>query len=216
MTGDASPVSIERIVAGAWDENCYVVSAGADAVVVDPGGRAEAIAEHIARKRLHVHAVLATHGHHDHVGAVGELVEFHDAPFGVHSADARLLTRVNFCRSVFHGLGRVDLPPIGLDLADAHVPLRFGALELAVVHTPGHTPGSVCLATGGALLTGDTLMASEIGSTDIRGADAAALESSVRRLARDFGPTTAIHPGHGPTGTLGEALRAAGELRSSA
>lgn len=206
-------VGVDPIVTGPLAANCYVVSSpGGDAVVVDPGGDAEAIAEHVEAKDLHPHAVLATHGHYDHVGALAEVVERYGVPFGIHSAEADSLKRVNFCRSVFHGLGRVAIPDVDLDLA--RVPeLSFGDLELAVVHTPGHSPGSVCFEVAGMLLTGDTLMATHLGAADMPGSDPATLEDSARRLARDYPLDTVIHPGHGAPGRLGTAI--AGRAPSS-
>lgn len=215
MRCDAGAVAVERIPAGPWAENSYVVSRGDDAVVVDPGGHAERIAERVARRRLRVHAILATHGHHDHVGAVAELAEAYDAPFGIHSADSRCLERVSFCRALFHGLEPVGMPPIGLDLAATAMPLRFGRLEVAAVHTPGHTPGSVCFAAGELLLTGDTLMRGRIGADDAPEADLAALRASVRGLLRGFPPGTVIHPGHGEPAGLGECAGALQGLGTS-
>jgi hydroxyacylglutathione hydrolase len=198
-------VAVHRIAAGPWDQSCYVVSTpGGDAVVVDPGGGPDRIVEHVASERLRVHSVLATHGHYDHVGALAEVVEAYDVPFGIHSAELRALSRVNLCRFVFHGLGPVELPPIGLDLA-AVDNLRFGELEIAVVHTPGHSPGGVCLEAGGVLLTGDTLMATHAGDTDTRESEPAKLRASVQRLARTYPPEMAIYPGHGRPGRLADA-----------
>jgi hydroxyacylglutathione hydrolase len=201
-----SPVDVQQIVAGPWSQNCYVVSvASGDSAVVDPGGSADSIARHIAANRLRVHAVLATHGHHDHVGALPDIVAMTDAPFGIHSGDSGLLRRVNFCRSMLHELGPIEMPPIGIDLAGTTA-LRFGDLELTVVHTPGHSPGSVCLEAAGVLLTGDTLMATQVGRADMPGSDSATLRASVDLLARTYAPDTAIHPGHGESGTLGDAV----------
>lgn len=203
-------IAVDRIVAGPWDENCYVVSAGGDAVVIDPGGEAERIVARIAAGRLRVHAVLATHGHHDHVGALAAVVGAYGVPFGIHSDDSRTLSRVNLSRFAFHRLEPIEIPPIGLDLAETSA-LSFGDLEIAVVHTPGHTPGSVCLEAGGMLFTGDALVPLDPGSAGPPEADAAALRASVRRLAAAYPAETAIHPGHGVPGPLDDAIAAISE-----
>ncbi len=204
-------------MAGPWEQNCYVLATEQrDAVVVDPGGEAQRIASVVASHDLRVHAVLATHGHHDHVGAAGELVELYGVPFGIHSGDADHLERVNFCRFAFQKLGPVEIPPIGLDLADAaHV--SFDSLDLTIVQTPGHSRGSVCLEADGELLTGDTLLATGRGRAHMPRSDATLLDASVLMLAREYPSDTAIHPGHGPRGRLGVAVAGiddAIELRS--
>lgn len=204
MTAPSHPVVVDRLVAGPWDANCYVVSVDIDTVVVDPGGQAGLIAERIEGAGLHVHAILATHGHHDHLGAAAELTDALGVPFGIHSAEARNLRRVNFCRRLFHDLDLVELPPIGFDLVGADAPLRFGALGLAVIHTPGHTPGSVCLSVDGALLTGDTLPRPGAAEPDPPEADPAAVRSSVEALMKRFSPQTIVYPGHGEAATLGD------------
>jgi len=198
-------ISVHRVAAGPWAQNCYVLATdGGDSVVVDPGGEAELIAAAIDNRDLRIHAVLATHGHHDHVGALAEISDRYEAPFGIHSADSYALRRVNFHRYAFHRLGPVEIPPIGIDLADVDH-LRFGELELGVVATPGHTPGSVCFAIPNALLTGDTLMATGPGATPLADCDATTLEGSVQALGRGYPPETEIHPGHDEPSTLGEA-----------
>jgi glyoxylase-like metal-dependent hydrolase (beta-lactamase superfamily II) len=102
-------------------------------------------------------------------------------------------------------LERVEIPPIDIDLAET-ARLRFGGLEIAVVHTPGHTPGSVCLEVGGMLLTGDTLIATESGNARMPEGDADAWRTSLRRLAAAYSAETQIYPGHGAPGVLGDAI----------
>jgi hydroxyacylglutathione hydrolase len=204
---DVGSLAIHRIVSEPLAENCYVVSSvTGDAVVLDPGGEAEGIASHVAANGLCPHAVLNTHGHYDHVGAAAEIVGRYSVPFAIHSADTVALRRANFCRFAFHGLGRVDIPDIGLDLASVSE-LAFGDLEIAVIHAPGHSPGSVCLEIAGALFTGDTLMTKPVPHPDIPGYDPATLDASVRRLAGAYGSDTVIYPGHGEPGLLGDAVQ---------
>lgn len=195
---------LHRIVTGRWKENCYVIAIGDDAVVVDPGGEFDEIRAHVASEELHVNAVINTHGHYDHLGAVASTVAEYSVPFLLHPADADLLQRANFYRTLFLG-DPIVVPAVDGDLADGQE-LRFGELEIDVIHTPGHTPGSVCFSVGGALLTGDTIMADHLGRTDLPGADRDVLLQSIDRLADRFAGDTGIHPGHGRSILLGEVL----------
>lgn len=201
--------TLRRIVAGPWSQNCYIVSAGDDAVLVDPGGRPKRIVEQVAADRLRVHAVLVTHGHYDHVGALPETTMALGAPFAMHADDVRTLGRVNLYRYALHRWDPIEIPEIGLDLASAPH-LTFGELRIGVLHTPGHTPGSVCFEVGGALLTGDTLTTSPAEDAETREVDPAALRASVRRLAGNYTAETVIHPGHGEPGSLGAAVASLG------
>jgi hydroxyacylglutathione hydrolase len=202
---------VHRIVTGTWKENCYIVAEGVDAVVVDPGGEFPQIRAHVAAAGLRCHAVVNTHAHYDHLGAVVETGTEYAAPFHLHPDDADLLVRANFYRTLFLGEEAIAIPSIDVELADAQS-LRFGELTLEVVHTPGHTPGSVSLCAAGELFTGDTLMANHLGRTDLPGGDREALMASVDALAAGFAETTVIHPGHGPSAVLGEVLGRVGAL----
>jgi hydroxyacylglutathione hydrolase len=207
VAGREGEVAVHRIVTEPLAVNCYVVSSPAgDAVVIDPGGEAERISEYIAENDLHVHAVLCTHGHYDHVGAAADLVERYGVPFGIHSAEAGVLRRLNFCRFVFHRLGPVETPTIAIDLATLAC-LRFGDLELEIIHTPGHSPGGVCFGIDSVLVTGDTLTAAGTGGTDTPGSNRRALEASVRALVRSHPPETPIYPGHDEPARLRDAAR---------
>lgn len=197
-------IDVARIVTGPWKENCYVVSCDThDAVVVDPGGELSQIRDHVAAAGLRVQAVLNTHAHYDHLGAVASVVEEYAAPFHLHPADADLLVRANFYRVLFLGDEPIRIPSVDIELADGDT-LFFGVLEVGVLHTPGHTPGSVCFEIAGAVFTGDTLMARHLGRTDLPGGDREQLLSSVRLLGERHAPHTLLYPGHGPSVRLGD------------
>lgn len=200
-------VVLHAIVNGPLFANCYVVSRARDAVVVDPGGGLDGVDEHVKDHRLNIRAVIATHGHHDHVAAAAEAVERYDAPFAVHSGDARVLDRASFYRFAFHGGDRFELPEADIDLAGTER-LSFGAVEVTATHVPGHTPGSVCLEIAGQLLTGDTLMLSRSGVTHLPEFDGEEMGRSVRLLMDRHSPETLIHPGHGDACTLEAAASA--------
>jgi hydroxyacylglutathione hydrolase len=194
---------VTTIVTGRWRENCYVVAAGEDAVVIDPGGELERIRESLSG--LTPHAVLNTHAHYDHLGAVAPVCEEFGVPFHLHPADADLLQRANFYRTLFLGEESIRIPSLDVELADG-IPQRFGALELGVLHTPGHTPGSVCFECDGELFSGDTVMAKHLGRTDLPGGDRDQLLASVAMLAERYPPATRLWPGHGQPAELGEVV----------
>lgn len=205
-------MAVEVVVSGKWKENGYIVSSsGGDAVVIDPGGSFDEIDGYIMSNRLRVHAVLNTHAHFDHLGAVASTVAAHNAPFHLHPGDADLLRRANFYGTMFMGEEPITVPHVDIELKDA-MTLQFGTLELDVVHTPGHTPGSVCFVVGGELFTGDTVMAEHLGRTDLPGGDRAVLSSSLRLLADRYPPDTQLHPGHGKPALLGDVLSRLGAL----
>ena len=188
-------VLVAGFAAGPLRSNCYLLApaAGGPCVVVDPGeGAAAPLAEALAEHRLTPVALLATHGHPDHVGAAAGLAREHGTPLRLHPGDA----------------GWYDGPcePLGED------PLEAAGLAVAVLPLPGHTPGSVAFAVqsgaGGRLVfTGDTLFAGSVGRTGGSGAD---LERSLRTLLT-LADDTVVLPGHGPATTIGRE-RAANPL----
>lgn len=209
-------LDVRRIVTGPLAENCYVVwCAERDAVVVDPGGEAASILECIDRHGLRLRAVLGTHAHYDHIGAVATIAERHGVVFHLHSADRQLLRRANFYGRFFSGQEAIRIPTVGVELAGGDE-LRLGALTVVVVHTPGHSPGSVCFEIGDELFTGDTLLDGRLGRTDLPGGDRDALDASVAMLAARYGPRTILRPGHGEAAPFGEVagrLATLSELR---
>jgi hydroxyacylglutathione hydrolase len=189
---------------GPWQANAYLVWDGtsSDALVVDPGmGASAALTERISAHGLHVHVIGNSHGHIDHVFDNAPLQAATGAPIAIHPADAFRLSGENA-----YGF-RVEPSHAERELTEGEQ-LRIGELVFDVLHTPGHTEGSVCLYEErcGLLLSGDVLFAGSYGRTDLPGGDDQAMIASLRRLTTQLPPATRVLPGHGPETTLEREL----------
>lgn len=198
----------EHKVVGPLSCNCYIVGdpTTLEAMVVDPGGDAEELATTIATKGLTITAIVATHAHFDHIIGAARLRELTGAPFYLHSGDNRILDWYQESGVLFLG---VELPPPpdvdhAADEADV---LRAGAIELRVLHTPGHSPGSISLVGDSAIFSGDTLFAGSVGRMDLPGGDERALIRSVKDKLFAFEDDVPVYPGHGPPTTIGHEKR---------
>jgi hydroxyacylglutathione hydrolase len=181
--------------------NCYVVRRpGAnEAVVVDPGGEAPRILLVLEEMGARCAAILITHGHWDHVGAVAELAEATSAPVHMARGERTLLERLDNISPAELGL-RSHSPDV---LLEGDESLRLAGIEFHVVLIPGHSPAHLAYAANGCLFSGDLLFASGVGRTDLPGGDWETLLESVRALLDRFPPDTIVYSGHGPTTTLG-------------
>ena len=198
---------VHTIVTGEWRENCYVLRGlEGHAVVIDPGEDTDAIVGYLDAESLTVDAIINTHAHYDHVGSVADVRSRYNAPFHLHAGDHLLIRQANFYRAIFGGKRTITIPDIDVDLS-ACPTLTFGGIGIEVIHTPGHTPGSVSFLTEGLLFSGDTLFGSRVGRTDLPGGDKAALGRSVQRLLQ-LPPKTMVLPGHGARASLAEILSA--------
>jgi len=173
--------------------NCYILSVDGreDCIVIDPGAKAESIRR--AAQGKTVAAILLTHGHFDHIGAVDALAAEGTKVY-IHKLDAPMLTEPKLNVSGMIGMHlTVSAPPCIVHEGDV---ISEAGISLTVLHTPGHTPGSVCYEAGTHLFTGDTLFDHGFGRTDLPGGSGAAMEESLRRLA-PLQQTHTIYGGHG-------------------
>ncbi len=194
---------LEKLLVGPLGVNCYVLGdeTRRDAIVIDPGGNAPEIFTLLEARHLTVRAIVNTHAHFDHVGALTDLRKKTDAPFYLHAADAPLLAQAQASAARF-GLHIPQPMPADHELNDGDQ-VRIGSLSLRVLFTPGHTLGGVCLLGEGLVFTGDTLFAGSIGRTDLPGGDYGALMRSIRDQLLTLPEATVVHPGHGAATTIG-------------
>ena len=186
-------------------------------ILVDPGDEIDDLIAAAASRGVKIERILLTHAHVDHVSGLGAARRATGAPIAVHRDDLFLYEAAPEHGRFFGYVVEQPPPPDTFYTPDARY--RVGGYDVTVLHTPGHSPGGVCLAIGPAdspatdILTGDTLFAGSIGRTDLPGGDYATLLRSIRGVLLAFPDDTAIHPGHGPSSTIGAERRSNPFLR---
>ncbi|OGK30904.1 hypothetical protein A3F29_02280 [Candidatus Roizmanbacteria bacterium RIFCSPHIGHO2_12_FULL_33_9] len=187
---------------GALQTNCYILSKGSNALIFDAGDSAEFILEKILELKLKPLAIFATHGHFDHVMAVGEIQLSFDIPFYISKEDLFLLDRAGETAEFFLKKKFPIIAPKNIkDLKDGK--LKVGLFTFEVIRTPGHTPGSTCFKFKDFVLTGDTLFKSAVGRYDFSYSNKKDLIQSINRLYK-FSGDTVVYPGHEDATTIGQ------------
>ncbi len=188
-------MKIYTLPLGQLETNCYLVADGDGvAAVIDPAAAPERILQTARESSLTIQAILLTHGHFDHVGAIAGLTQALRCPVWMHENELTLPEYLT------------DGPLYYTDGYGEGDTVTVGKLNFTVLHTPGHTPGSVCLRCGDALFSGDTLFAGSCGRTDFSGGSGSEMCRSLRRLAQLPGDL-AVYPGHGEATTLARERR---------
>jgi glyoxylase-like metal-dependent hydrolase (beta-lactamase superfamily II) len=185
---------------GPLEANCYLLGDGTGpCFVVDPGGDAEIILETCRTEGLRPELIVLTHGHMDHMAAAAALKAASGARVLIHEGDREFVENPHPYWAQMVGGAPAVRVDAGLEEGQE---LALGGLTLKVLHTPGHSPGSVCLMGEGVIFTGDTLFAGSVGRTDLPGGSMAVLEQSLQRIIAATRPETIVYPGHGPSSTV--------------
>jgi len=198
---------IEQIQIGGFDIFCYVLGDAetGEGIVVDPGGPADLILRRAKNRGVtEIKLIVNTHNHVDHIAGNQGMQLATDAPIAIHEADAQGLASPN--RAMLAMFGADPSPAAGVLLKDGDT-ITFGKQSVKVIHTPGHTPGGICLYFPGYVLTGDTLFVQGVGRTDLPGGSFQVLQASIRNRLFTLPDDTVVLPGHNygstPTSTIG-------------
>lgn len=202
---------IEQIEIPGFQVFCYVLGdeETGEGIVVDPGGHAGSIVERARNAGVNtIKYIVNTHCHVDHIAGNKEMQKATGAPIAIHKDDAAVLAHPN--PSSLAMFGAEPSPPATVLLADGDT-IKFGNQSVKVIHTPGHSPGCICLYFPGYVITGDTLFVGGVGRTDLAGGSYEVLQSSIRNRLFTLPDDTIVLPGHNygftPTSTIGREKR---------
>lgn len=197
---------IQNIIVGPLQVNCYIVydETSREALVVDPGDEPDRIIDIIKSHGLKITYIVCTHTHFDHVGAIPELKQATGAKIAIHSEEREIYCAAKDIGKLWgFDLEPLPEPDIFLNEGDK---IKIGTYAFTVLHTPGHSPGCICLYSEGILFSGDTLFAGSVGRTDFPGGSLIKLKESFQRLM-NLPENTKVFSGHGPSSTIGTEKR---------
>ncbi|HUT28336.1 MAG TPA: MBL fold metallo-hydrolase [Sedimentisphaerales bacterium] len=201
-------MQVDNLVLGAFETNCYVLRhdpAATQCLVIDTGLEARPLVDFLQADGLDPAALVLTHGHADHIAGVADLRKnFPDMKVCIHRLDAPMLTGEQDNLSVLAG-GTFRADPADFLIAEGDV-IEHAAIRLEVIHTPGHTPGGICLycRQDGIIFVGDTLFAGSVGRADFPGGSMRQLLKSINERILVLPGQTIVYPGHGPPTTISE------------
>jgi hydroxyacylglutathione hydrolase len=196
---------IKKVVVGPWRANCYIIVSeeSGEGFILDPGDKPEAMVKEVNQNHWKIKWLVATHGHIDHIGAIGYLNAVLNAPVAIHPADAPALQG----DSHFFW-GEPFGPPLRPDrLLNEGDILKVADMHFQIINTPGHTLGGICLYGQGVLFTGDTLFRNNIGSSNIGTGTRQQLVRSIVEKLLTLPPETVVYPGHGSPTTIQDEIR---------
>ncbi len=194
---------IKSLVVGQLEANCFIIAdeKTKEAIIIDPGDEPDRIIDVIRANNLKVKYIICTHAHFDHVGAVADIKNETGAKVVIHKDELEIYNGARD-QAAFWGYELEPLPEPDTFVNEGDE-LEIGDLKFEVLHTPGHSPGGICLYGESVIFTGDTLFAGSVGRTDFYGGDLDKLKKSFLRLMSLL-PDTRVFAGHGPSSTVRE------------
>jgi glyoxylase-like metal-dependent hydrolase (beta-lactamase superfamily II) len=193
---------IRYITVGSWNENAYIIEYKGNSILIDPGDDFQKLENFFLQNKTKHIAILNTHGHFDHIGAVQDFKDKYEIPFYIHSKDKRVVHQANLLRK-FAGVKQVlQTPKIDFHL-DEITSFYLLDKEIKVHYTPGHSAGSVCFEIDKMLISGDTLFKDSLGRIDLPGGNKMLLNQSVKFILDNF-MNYQVYPGHGSPFILDE------------
>ncbi|MFZ3577846.1 MBL fold metallo-hydrolase [Virgibacillus sp. DJP39] len=200
-------MNMERKSLGPLGTNCYLLYNELDALIIDPGGDASEILNFFADKACSPKAILLTHAHFDHIGAVDEVRATYKIPVYLHGKEQEWLEDPKLNGSTLFTANPISTRKAEHELKEGD--LKIGSFEFNVLHTPGHSPGSVCFVfkEAGVVIGGDLLFNMGVGRTDLPGGNMDQLMNSIRVKLFQLKDDTTVYPGHGVETTIGEEKR---------
>tara|TARA_B110000858_G_scaffold107267_1_gene122694 strand:+ start:19054 stop:19677 length:624 start_codon:yes stop_codon:yes gene_type:complete len=185
------------ITNGTWKQNCYLLRKKNfnQCLIIDPGSEGHEIIKVIKKKSLVPVGIYNTHGHYDHIGAVDLIKKTYNLNFYIHSGDKKLVKHGNLYRIIFDNTDMIGIPKIDYFLDTENIS-TINDWKFSIIHTPGHTEGSCCFMFNNILITGDTLLNSGPGRTDLPGGNKKKIENSIQKL-KLIKEKKMVFPGHG-------------------
>jgi hydroxyacylglutathione hydrolase len=196
-------VSYKRIVGGPLASNTYIVYEGDEAFIVDAGVEPDKVLKAIRELGVKVKFIVLTHGHFDHVFYISRLMDSLGARAYIHQADITVMRRSSIYGEQFYKEKFVE--PASIETVSDNDKLNLSNKDARIIHTPGHSPGSICIHIENLLFTGDTLFRGTIGRTDLPGGSEELMAQSLRKIA-ELPQSTRVLPGHGHESTIGYEL----------
>lgn len=195
----------KQLSKGMFSSNCYIIGDNGEGVVIDPGNDCGEILKAAESLGLSIKYIIATHSHIDHIVSLNDLRVKTGAKVLMHRSDTRHLSDAFLNGSLLYGMNLSFDPPDEF-VEDGSV-MQVGGLQLEIIHTPGHSPGGICIKTGNYLFTGDTLFKRSIGRTDLMYGNAQQLLNSIHQKLMKLPEDMVVYPGHGASTTIGEERR---------
>lgn len=194
---------VKRIEVGPVATNCYILSCPVtgSVIVIDPGDEPDIISEYLTR----IDVIVYTHGHFDHSGGASELIRRFSPVTMIHHLGTPMLAIAG--RAGAQWGFPVEQPPAPMKELRHGDSISSGDMRFKVIHTPGHSPGSICIYGHGLLFSGDTLFSGSIGRTDLPGSSSMDIRKSLALIINQVSPGAIVYPGHGPETTLQNEIR---------